>query len=161
MAANVTTSPTEGAVHVSYGDRPSRAWLCSDTQFVLLKALWGAVRSRYIELAKDVLADAERLEQHINADRSDANARQDLKLRGIRFEEVHNSMVIHADLLYPRQVAAALTEQQICDAFYHAQAHYGGQLGMVVTITPVQASAAHYDPLADSCYEEVRQAISW
>ena len=95
MPTNEKNGPSVDAVQAGYGDRPSRAWLRSDNQLVLVKTLWGAVRSPYIALAGEVLADAEQLEAHINAGNGDPGARQDLKLRGIRFDEVHRSLLMY------------------------------------------------------------------
>ena len=162
MKATETTASAGLVLHVSYSDRPSRAWLRGDTQCVLIKSLWGAVRSTDIELVKVILADAIRLETHINLHCSDASTRHDLKVRSILFDVVHKSMVISVELLHGRQVTAALTEVQLCEAFYHAQSHYGGHFGMVVvTVTPVELAPGHYDPLADSFYESVRAVIDW
>ncbi len=83
-------------------------------------------------------------------------------MRGIRFDAAHRSLVLHVELLHTKRVAAALTETQLCEAFYHAQTHYGGQFGMVmVTVTPMEQPADWYDPLADTFYESVRTVIDW
>ena len=162
MASNAMNGAADGTLHISYGDHPSRAWLRSDHQFVLLKALWGAVRSQQIDLAQRILADVERLEADINAEPGDPATHQALKLRAIRFDEAHTSFLLQVELLHARQVRAARTEPQLCAAFHHGETHYGGQLGMVVvTITALERPSKHDDPLADSCYEEVRAAFAW
>lgn len=162
MRVRETNRSAGVAVHAGYGDRPSRAWIRSDNQCVLLKSLWGVIRSADIELSKGILADAERLETQINRERGDSNTRQDLKVRGIRFDAAHASIVMYVELLHANHDAAALTETQLCEAFYHAETHYGGQFGMVImAVTPVELPAAGYDPLADSFYESVREAIDW
>ena len=162
MKTMETTASAGLDLLVSYGDRPSRAWLRSDTQCVLLKSLWGAVRSADIELVKAIVADAEQLETQINLERGDPSMRQDLKVRGILFDEAHRSMVMYVELLHAKQVAAALPEQQLCEAFHHTQNHYGGRFGMVVVaITPVDLPASQYDALADRFYETIRTALDW
>ena len=139
MASNAMNGTADGTLYISYGDHPSRAWLRSDHQFVLLKALWGGVRSPQIDLATRILTDVERLEAAINAEQGDPATHQALKLRAIRFDEAHTSFLMQVELLHARQANAARTEPQLCEAFHHGEIHYGGQLGMVVvTITLIE-----------------------
>ncbi len=160
--SSTTMNDLNEEAQVSYGDRPSRAWLRSEHQFVLLKAQVGAIRPDDVVVAQEILADAIRLERQVHAGHGEGEARQDLKLRGICFDPRHTSLVMHIELLHDKQAQAALAEQQICAAFSHAQHHYGGQFGMVdVAMTTEKQHAAYHDPLSDHFYEDVRRVLDW
>ncbi len=162
MSSTTMNDRATEEAQVSYGDRPSRAWLRSEHQFVLLKAQVGAIRPDYIVLAREILADATRLERQVHAGHGEGEARQDLKLRGICFDPRHASLVMHLELLHDKQLPAALAEEEICAAFSHAKHHYGGQFGMVdVVMTTEKQHVAYHDPLSDHFYEDVRRVLDW
>jgi hypothetical protein len=156
IAAPRRPAPPADAPLFGYGDRPSRAWLRTGRQFVLLKARDGAVNVAAVSLATALLAEAERLVAAANHGAYEALMLRGLELRGPR------PAVAYFDLIATREGAKPYLDLRAIQRTLEARRWPCGadHVDLIVRAQPV-AGGESIAPLDDSYYERVRLAMGW
>ncbi len=143
-------------VFLGYGDRPSRGWLRTPRQFVLIKARDAAIRPEAFELTRAVVAEAEQLatQQALGNDR--------LMVRGIELRSPERA-TLHLDLICAAGSAQPyLSLRSIQERLERRTWRLGeGALIIHCKAQVVATDSTAVDALDDRYYERVRLALVW
>lgn len=147
-------------VIISFPDSPSRGTLYDFDrgQFTLIRVRQGAVKRRHLSTVEALLADVDRLERSLMAERTKAAPLRFLKLRAVTFDDGARSIEVALDLMHAPSDEPILDKERICETLMRE--HSAGQgRTCAVEVTPLvqQMSSAGFDPLADRYYQRFHE----
>lgn len=156
IAPELGSKPMSQDLYMGYGDRPSRGWLRTPRQFVLIKARDAAIKPEAFELARAVVAEAEQLaaKQTLGNDR--------LMVRGVEIRSPDRA-TIHLDLICAAGSAKPyLGLRAIQERLERHTWRLGeGSVAIHCKAQVVATDSATMDTLDDRYYERVRLALTW
>jgi hypothetical protein len=133
---------------VFYGDRPSRAWVKTPGQFVLLNARAGEITGYMMKMTKEVLEDIKDYSVMLSGG-------EFLMLRGMWFNH-YGSVVLYIDLLHDRSIKPTMTVDEIKRAFHDEEVYYGEQaISVDAKVIEVFVASDSFFPIDDEYYERV------
>lgn len=143
-------------VLVGYGDRPSRAWLRTSRQFVLIKSRDAALSPAAFALARAAVAEAERLAPEV------AGPRDRLLVRGLELRGPGRA-TLHLDLICAAGSARPYLSLRAVQECLERHDWRLGDAGVALTCKAqvVASDAEIVDALDDRYYERVRLALGW
>lgn len=148
-------SRTAGSITVGYGDRPSRAWLRTAEQFVLVKTHAGAISAVDMHVVQELAIQVERL---ADARRSIAGTQHELiLLRGIELHTAEHT-TLHIDYLYDEQTGQTLLAMAEIKRTLENYSYHGT---LEVRLRPYAIRLGEVAPLEDRFYEPVRMSLHW
>lgn len=135
-------------LQVFYGDRPSRAWVKTSGQFIILSARAGEITGYMIDMVKEVLSDIRDYSLMLSGS-------EFLMLRGMWFNH-YGSALLYIDLLHDQSIEPTMTVEDIKSAFHDEDAGYGDQsISVDAKVIKVRVGSDSFFPIDDEFYERV------